>query len=165
MNETELKEMEEYIEELCSVQLPKMKTTLNDQADSVEKGMKVPVSVPEACNDSFTAADEKWQKASTKRFADTGLMALLCRHDRVLFIANMTSAGEWQYYVFALFNKLFLHLPLTTTVGLLYDVACTTERSCLKWGFLEEYIPWLTFTISVFHAYGHKWPCQVVYHP
>jgi hypothetical protein len=127
--------------------------------------MKVPTSVLDACTDSFTAADERRKKADTKQFADTGLMGLVCRHDIVLFIANMTSAGERQYYVFALLKKLFTHLPETMTVGLLYDIACTTERSCRKWGFLLEYMHRITFAISVFHAYGHQWPCQVVYHP
>jgi Kyakuja-Dileera-Zisupton transposase len=49
--------------------------------DFVEHGMKVPVSALDACHESFTAADEARQKASTTIFADTGLMALLCEHD------------------------------------------------------------------------------------
>ncbi|KAJ3761312.1 hypothetical protein EV360DRAFT_38080, partial [Lentinula raphanica] len=27
------------------------------------------------------------------------------------------------------------------------------------------YLHWITFAISVFHAYGHGWACQCVYHP
>jgi hypothetical protein len=23
----------------------------------------------------------------------------------------------------------------------------------------------MSFAVSVFHAYGHQWPCQLVYHP
>ena len=52
--------------------------------DGFEGPLKVPTSVLDKCNDSFTAADEKRPKASTQFSADTGLMALLCRHDRVL---------------------------------------------------------------------------------
>ncbi|KIK14266.1 hypothetical protein PISMIDRAFT_117331 [Pisolithus microcarpus 441] len=58
-------------------------------------------------------------------------MALLCCHDHVLWLVNMTSAGEKQHYVLVLLKYLFEHL----------------------------------FGISVFHAYGHQWPCQIVYHP
>ena len=65
----------------------------NDE-DGVEDGMRVPSSVLDDCGQSFKAADEKRQKASTQFFADTGLMALLCRHDRVLWLVNMTHAGE-----------------------------------------------------------------------
>jgi hypothetical protein len=166
VSEAELKAMEDYVDILRPPKRSSEKPrALAIQSDLVEDGMRVPASVLDACNDSFTAADERRKKASTKQFADTGLMVLVCRHDIVLFIANMTSAGERQYYVFALLNKLFSHLPPTVTIGLLYDIACTTERSCRKWGMLEEYLHRITFAISVFHAYGHQWPCQIVYHP
>ncbi|KIJ08163.1 hypothetical protein PAXINDRAFT_28917, partial [Paxillus involutus ATCC 200175] len=43
---------------------------------------------------------------------------------------------------------------------------CQLERSCRKWEFFSEAIlSCLTFAIAVFHAYGHQWPCQVIYHP
>ena len=111
------------------------------------------------------AADEKRQKASTQFFADTSIMALLCCHDRVLWTVNMTSAGEKQYYVLALIQQLFEHLLHNVTVRILYDIGCQLHWSCEKWGFLQEYLPHLTFAISVFHAFGHQWPCQIVYHP
>ena len=65
--------------------------------DFYEPDMKVPASVLDGCHESFAAADEKRRKASTNFFSDTGLMALLCRHDRVLWLVNMTSAGEKQH--------------------------------------------------------------------
>ncbi|KAH6886607.1 hypothetical protein BKA70DRAFT_1123120 [Coprinopsis sp. MPI-PUGE-AT-0042] len=133
--------------------------------DAIEPGMKVPVSALNGCHDSFTAADEKRTKASTQKFADTGVMGLLCRHDRPLFLANMTTPGERQFYVVALLRKLFQHIPATMTVGLLYDIGCQLERSCIKWDFLGDLLKRLTFGISVFHAYGHRWPCQLIYHP
>ena len=158
--------MEDHVNTIRSHKAAKGKGTASgENVDAMEQGMKIPASVLDACSHSFTAADEKRQKASTKHFADTGLMALLCRHDRVIFIANMTSAGERQYFAFALLHKLFSHLPVWYRVGLLYDVACTIERSCRKWGFLDEFLDRIVFAISVFHAYGHQWPCQIVYHP
>ncbi|KAI0245088.1 hypothetical protein BJV78DRAFT_1141541 [Lactifluus subvellereus] len=77
----------------------------------------------------------------------------------------MTSAGEKQYYAVALLRRLFEHIPSHMTVGVLYDIGCQLHRSCKKWGFLEEFLPRITFGISVFHAYGHQWPCQIIYHP
>ena len=136
-----------------------------DDDDFVEVGLQVPVSVLNSCNNSFVAADEKRQKASTQYFDDTGLMALLCRHDRVLWLVNMKSAGEKQHYALALVAELFKNLPIYVTVGLLYDIACQLHRSCIKWDFLSDVRDRLSFAISVFHAYGHQWPCQVVYHP
>ncbi|PPR01991.1 hypothetical protein CVT26_008736, partial [Gymnopilus dilepis] len=128
-------------------------------------GMRVPNSVLKECNDSFTAADERRVKASTLFFADTGLMAILCRHDRVLWLVNMTSAGEKQYYALTLLQKLFQHVPPHFRAGVLYDVGCQLDLSCKKYGFLASFIDRIIFAISVFHAYGHNWLCQIIYHP
>jgi hypothetical protein len=113
----------------------------------------------------FKAADEKREKASTQFFSDTGLMALLCHHDRVLWLVNMTHAGERQHYALALLRRLFDNIPPNMTVGLLYDIACQLHRSCLKWGFFENELHRITFAVSLFHAFGHQWPCQIIYHP
>ncbi|KAG1852299.1 hypothetical protein DFJ58DRAFT_716617 [Suillus subalutaceus] len=137
-----------------------------EEGDDYEDGMRVPTSVLDGCGDSFLAADEKREKASTQFFADTGVMAMLCRHDRVLWLANMTSAGEKQHYALALIKKLFDNLPTDMTVGLLYDIGCQLHRSCLKYRLLDDAVlRRITFAISVFHAYGHQWACQIIYHP
>ncbi|KAI6037646.1 hypothetical protein EDC04DRAFT_2868602 [Pisolithus marmoratus] len=136
-----------------------------DEGDVFEEGMRITTSVLKGCNDSFTAADERCQKASTQFFSDTGVMALLCRHDRVIHLANMTSAGEKQHYALALIRSLFGHLPSNFRVGLLYDIGCQLEQSCRKWGFLKSFLPRISFAISVFHAFGHQWACQLIYHP
>lgn len=141
------------------------KTSSVGKDDCFEGSLKVPNSVLDGCEQSFTAADENRQKASSKFFASTALMGMLCRHDRVLWLVNMTSPGEWQHYAFTLIDTLFHHLPEDYKIGVLYDVACSTHRSCIKWGFLNKYLHRLTFAISVFHAYGHGWPCQCIYHP
>jgi hypothetical protein len=136
-----------------------------DSGDGYEGSLTVPISVLDGCHESFTAADERRQKASTQFFSDTGLMAMLCRHDRVLWLANITSAGEKQYYALALILKLFDNIPTTFRIGILYDIACQLHRSFVKWGFLPDYLDRITWGLSVFHAYGHQWPCQLVYHP
>lgn len=168
LTEQEVKAMESRVEEQRPSrpeQKKKAGKSNADKEDDYEPHMKVPVSVLDECNESFTAADERRKKASTQFFADTGVMALLCRHDRVLWMVNMTSAGEKQYYSLALIQKLFENIPSDMTVGWLYDIGCQIHRSCLKWGFLDDYVDRITFGISVFHAYGHQWPCQLIYHP
>ncbi|EIW73772.1 hypothetical protein CONPUDRAFT_68424, partial [Coniophora puteana RWD-64-598 SS2] len=42
---------------------------------------------------------------------------------------------------------------------------CQLDRSCNKWDLIPDLLPRIIFAISVFHAYGHQWPCQIVYHP
>ncbi len=72
----------------------KQRTASNDDNDDgYEAGLRVPTSVLNECEGSFVAADERREKASTQFFDDTGLMALLCRHDRPLWLVNMRSAG------------------------------------------------------------------------
>ena len=113
--------------------------------------MQVSCSVLDNCKDSFVSVDEKCQKASIQLFVVTTLMALLCHHDRVLWLVNMTSAGEKQYYVLALIQCLLNHLSNDVSLSILYDIGCQ--------------LPCVTFAISVFHTFGHQWPCQIVYHP
>ena len=73
--------------------------------------VKVSSSTLASCGSSFLAADEKRKKASTEHFSDTGMFAMLCRHDTPLFAVNMTTAGEKQYYALALINRLFKEIP------------------------------------------------------
>ncbi|KAJ3816805.1 hypothetical protein F5880DRAFT_1512329, partial [Lentinula raphanica] len=141
------------------------KQTPIEKVDTCEGPLKVPNSVLDECEQSFTAADETREKASAQFFDSTALMGLLCRHDRVLWLVNMTSPGEWQHYALSLIDLLFRHLPQDWTVGVLYDIGCQIHRSCVRWGFLDQYLHRITFAISVFHAYGHGWACQCVYHP
>ena len=77
----------------------------------------------------------------------------------------MTSAGEKQHYVLCLLDKLFAHIPAAMRIGVLYDIGCQLHRSCMKYNFLPDTQGRIVFGISVFHAYGHQWPCQIVYHP
>ncbi|KAJ3817139.1 hypothetical protein F5880DRAFT_1493393, partial [Lentinula raphanica] len=136
-----------------------------EEDDGYEGSLRVPKSVLDACEGSFTAADGARRKASTQFFDSTGLMGLLCRHNCVLWLVNITTPSEQQHYALALIDALFQHLPTSYTVGLLYDIGCSLERSCIKWGFIKDYLPRIAFAISVFHAFGHNWPCQCIYHP
>ncbi|KAF7965549.1 hypothetical protein HWV62_42898 [Athelia sp. TMB] len=163
LSEAEVAAMEKEVASLRQRAPARPKSTTQD--DAMEPGMLLPTSVLDDCGDSFIAADEKREKASTQFFVDTGIMALLCRHDRCLFAVNMTHSGERQHYALALIKKFFGHLPAKGTLGLLYDIACQLKRSMLNFGFLRDLFPRITFAVSIFHAYGHQWPCQIRYHP
>ncbi|KAF7373890.1 hypothetical protein MSAN_00601300 [Mycena sanguinolenta] len=147
-------QMEEYVDSVRNTKPSKKRRKAadategdQDEDDHYEhEKLKLPRSVLDACEASFKAADENRQKASSQFYDDTGLMALLCRHDRVLWLVNMHSAGEKQFNVWLLLETLMQHLPLDVLVGVL---------------FIER----LRFAVSVFHAFGHDWPCQVIYHP
>ncbi|KIJ39770.1 hypothetical protein M422DRAFT_257364 [Sphaerobolus stellatus SS14] len=127
--------------------------------------LRLPEDILKDCENSFIAAQEGEAKASSVVYADTGLVALVCRHDRPLWVANMTTPGERQYYAFALLDHLFEELPDDWSVGVLYDIAGQIERSMLKHGILSSLYPRMVFVVSIFHAYGHQWACQLLYHP
>ncbi|KAF9510920.1 hypothetical protein BS47DRAFT_1364244 [Hydnum rufescens UP504] len=117
------------------------------------------------CLESFTAADGNRVKASTQKFDSTGVMALLCQHDWTIFLANMVTTGEKQFYAYALIAVLLRELPECWKVGLLYDVACALQRSLAKWQFMPGWLDQISFGVSIFHVYGHQWVCQLWYHP
>jgi Kyakuja-Dileera-Zisupton transposase len=100
--------------------------------DHVEPGLRVPDSVLDSCERSFLAASEHREKASTSAFADTGLMGMICRHDQVILMVNITSVGEKQYYAVALLEALFHELPTWWRAGVLYDVGCNLHHSTVK---------------------------------
>jgi hypothetical protein len=101
LTDSEVKAMENFVAD----QRPSRPQTVDHGEDGFEPTMKVSNSVLNDCRDSFKAADERRVKASTKFFSDTGLMVLLCRHDLVLWLVNMTSPGERQHYALALINR------------------------------------------------------------
>ena len=87
---------------------------------------------PGRLQEGIVAVQSHITKANNAIFADTALMALLCHHDCPLFLVNMTSASECQYYALVLIKAIYQHLPGDWTVGILYDVACQLECSMRK---------------------------------
>ncbi|KAF9503646.1 hypothetical protein BS47DRAFT_1374467 [Hydnum rufescens UP504] len=116
----------------------------------------VPDSVLNSCERSFLAANKNCEKASTSAFADTGLMAMICHHDHILSMVNITSVGEKQYYAIALLEVLFCELPTWWRAGILYDI--------VKWNLMPQISDQIEWGIFIFHAFSHQWPCQCVYH-
>ena len=89
----------------------------------------VPQEALDECQKSYVAADEKKEKTHGEKFDDTGLMALVCRHDVVLFLVNVDTPGEQQKYAVTLIEHLFDHIPSNATVAAFYDVGCILDRS------------------------------------
>ncbi|EJF60371.1 hypothetical protein DICSQDRAFT_147842 [Dichomitus squalens LYAD-421 SS1] len=93
-------------------------------------------------------------------------MALVCRHDVVLFLVNIDTAGEQQKYGVALVDHLFTLLPEKATVVIYYDIGCVLDQSLRRFDILpDSMMSRLLFATSVMHAYGHQWACQLVYNP
>ena len=65
-------------------------------------------------------------------YDDTGIMALICRHDIPLFFANIDSPGEQQKYLIPLIEHLFSLVPPTATITVLYNIGCVIEHSITR---------------------------------
>jgi hypothetical protein len=102
-----------------------------------EHGIGVSNAVLDLCEQSYLAANDTRVKANTDRFADKGLVALVCRHDRPIYLVNMGGNGERRYFILALLQKYLRELPENVTAGFYYDVVCQLDREmrmvCLAW--------------------------------
>ncbi|KAG1879476.1 hypothetical protein C8R48DRAFT_767734 [Suillus tomentosus] len=103
----------------------------------------VPDEAIDLCENAYEAADGKKQKAAMDSFDNTGIMALICRHDIPLFLPTLIRLAS---------NR--------TTVTTLYDVGCILAQSLSK-----DLLSRLRFATTAMHAYGHEWACQLVYNP
>ena len=113
-------------------------------------------------------------------------MALVCRHDIPIYIADIKTLGEPRYYAIALLRRLAADLPSKATIGVMYDIAEQLDRmigkvsprtffefSSLFWkvvtksqhNLVPELSPRMSFALALFHAFGHQMACQVVYNP
>lgn len=89
----------------------------------------MPDEAIDECEKSYEAARGTNVKTSMQKHDDAGVMALVCRHDIPLFLANIDTPGEQQKYAVALTEHLYSLLPSDATVAVLYDVACVLDRS------------------------------------
>ncbi|CAK5268151.1 unnamed protein product [Mycena citricolor] len=83
----------------------------NDDDEIKAPSIPLPRSVLNECERSFAAADETRAKSSSQFFDNKGLMGLSCRHDNLLFLANIKTPGDRQFYMSALIEALLQHLP------------------------------------------------------
>ncbi|KAG6890858.1 hypothetical protein C0992_012244 [Termitomyces sp. T32_za158] len=128
-----------------------------------------PIVLDEAineCESSHTAGKGSNVKTNIEKFDDGGLMALVCRHDIPIFLANIDTPGEQQKYAVAMIEHLFSFLPAAATITVLYDVACILDRSLRTYEFLPTNITQrMGLATSAMHAFVHQWACQIVYNP
>lgn len=90
---------------------------------------EVPETALDKCEKSYKAADEKKEKMHGTKFDDTGLMALVCCHDIILFLVNVDTPGEQQKYCITLIDHLFTQLPQQAMVAVYYDIGCVLDQS------------------------------------
>ncbi|KAF8586021.1 hypothetical protein K439DRAFT_1341836, partial [Ramaria rubella] len=124
----------------------------------------VPDSSIDECEKLHHAAQNCSDESTKGLFALKGLMVMVCHHDIPLFLCDIMTPGEQQFYAIALIEQLAFFLPQIATIGMLYDIACTLDSAIAKHNLIPDIASRLSCGIVVFHAYAHQFCCQIVYH-
>ncbi|KAG0138994.1 hypothetical protein CROQUDRAFT_707494 [Cronartium quercuum f. sp. fusiforme G11] len=117
-----------------------------------------------SCSDLHTTANDVWNLTSWAQSDDCGLIGCTCHHDVPLKFANIYKTGEKLYYLVAILEQIPMDFP-RVKIGVLYDIRCHFEAHFKKHGLLPQHSHHLSFATSVFHAFVHKWSCQIMYNP
>ncbi|KAK4053981.1 hypothetical protein OIO90_003626 [Microbotryomycetes sp. JL221] len=115
------------------------------------------------CADSFKAADDGVTSGHHQK-TDTGLVMAVCRHDVCLKLVNLFKSGEKLHFAIALL-MFFLRADSSARYGVLYDIACNLTTHLDKRKLLADERPRFDLALGAFHAYAHKWACQVAFAP
>ncbi|KNE86808.1 hypothetical protein PSTG_19825, partial [Puccinia striiformis f. sp. tritici PST-78] len=72
------------------------------------------------CTDAHKAANDKRNESTWKGCDDTGIMGCCCRHDAVIYLANIFKSGEQRHFPMALIKRLLADIEPKRPVGFLY---------------------------------------------
>ncbi|POV95300.1 hypothetical protein PSHT_15741 [Puccinia striiformis] len=81
------------------------------------------------CADSHKAGNDVRNETTWKACDDTGIMGSCCRHDSVLFLANIHGTGENRALPLAILKKFLAHVEADRPVGVLYDLGCSLDNA------------------------------------
>ncbi|OAV89208.1 hypothetical protein PTTG_28768 [Puccinia triticina 1-1 BBBD Race 1] len=113
--------------------------------------------IDDPCAQSHKVANNTRDATTWEKCDDSGFFRSVFRHDVPLLYANIYKTGEKLYYPVLLLRRILTDFP-NSKIGILYDIGCQLETHIKKQ-------PNLLFGTLVFHAYVHKWLCQVKYNP
>ncbi|KAJ7705079.1 hypothetical protein B0H14DRAFT_3526540 [Mycena olivaceomarginata] len=83
-----------------------------------------------------------------------------------LWLVNMRTPGKKQYYALAQLEMLFpAPAPQHLCGGALRYSMSATLFLRQVWVPGPGYLHRILFAVSVFHAFAHRWACQLIYHP
>ncbi|EGG04331.1 uncharacterized protein MELLADRAFT_89479 [Melampsora larici-populina 98AG31] len=91
---------------------------------------------PDPCTQMHTAANDSRSAATWRACDDTGLLAMVCRHDHALAFVNIVQSGEKSYFAHSLTDWLLKQLDeADSKVLFLYDIGCNIEKGLLDTDF------------------------------
>ncbi|KAH9807804.1 hypothetical protein DFH28DRAFT_1088667 [Melampsora americana] len=79
-----------------------------------------------------TAANDSRSASTWRPCDDTGLLAMVCRHNHASAFVNIVQSGEKSYFAHSLIGWLLKQLDeKDSTVGLLYNIGCNLEKGLI----------------------------------
>ncbi|XP_052086482.1 uncharacterized protein LOC127723773 [Mytilus californianus] len=113
------------------------------------------------CSD-FQAGSNIRSKAKNKKLSETAVFGATCRHDYPQKFFSLKHGERLGYAVYLI--KLLLNENNEQKMHVSYDIACLLKKHLQKNGH-EDILKKVSFSIPIFHCYGHGVPCQILYGP
>ncbi|CAD6884474.1 unnamed protein product [Tilletia caries] len=118
----------------------------------------------ESCVASIRAIDHASAHNARTPFDVNGVMGVCCRNDIPLVLCDITTPGERHFYATALIGALAEAIPQLRHLGVVYDLGCRFDPSTRVRNLIGPSLK-ITWTVPLFHVYGHTYSWQVRYSP
>lgn len=112
----------------------------------------------------FQAGSNVRSKNKNKKLSETAVFGSTCRHEYPKYFFSLRHGERLGYSVYLLKKLIEEKGDDSNPVHIMYDIACTLD-SHLKKHADASLLEKVKFSIPIFHAYGHKMRCQVLYGP
>ncbi|XP_071180734.1 uncharacterized protein [Mytilus edulis] len=119
------------------------------------------LKVDKECSD-FQAGNDIRSKSKNQKLSETAVFGATCRHDFPQKFFSLKHGERLGYAVFLI--QLLLKENKNDKIHVSYDIACMLKRHIEKAG-NKEISQNVTFSIPIFHCYGHSASCQIIYGP
>ncbi|KAK0549968.1 hypothetical protein OC844_006785 [Tilletia horrida] len=120
----------------------------------------------QSCIANIRAIDTEATQSANSRFDVTGVMGACCRHDIPLVMCDMRTPGERHFYTVALVRAILCALGSNLThLGIVYDIGCRFDPSTKFAALFADSGVAFSWSVPVFHVYGHTYSCQLKYSP
>ncbi|CAI8049128.1 hypothetical protein GBAR_LOCUS27057, partial [Geodia barretti] len=115
------------------------------------------------CSD-FLAGDVLRSSNRYKALDETALFGCACRHEFPLMFINLKH-GERISYAEWLLQEMVQSYPAEIKLHVMYDIACTLNKYMQKYEGNNVLLKKVQLCLPIFHAYGHKPQCQIIFSP
>ncbi|XP_062616844.1 uncharacterized protein LOC134278551, partial [Saccostrea cucullata] len=111
---------------------------------------------------NFQAGDTLRSKNKNAKLSEKAVFGATCRHDFPQKFFSLKHGERLGYAIFLL--EMFKEQHSGKSVHISYDIACILKKHLEKTG-NKELLQSFTFSVPVFHSYGHTASCQMIMSP